>query len=1102
MSAIDLFNTRSAVLEYRPVRRADGGVLWYWVLLPLPSEDVALATGSADSKGMASVAGRQFAHRLRRRVTKVRTFGLDQPVLESGRPEQILEATDPDDFDPERYLSTALEWEQALIRHGFKPSPTRAHGYEKISRGRLRLVSIGPSTTQGSAIVATYYNSHGRWKHINLEVVPFVNVVAHAKAILNEAADPDAFDPNAYIDRVGGSAQDEVEKWLRLAGFRRTHQQRDQRRAVTYQKRIGYRFMSITRTLDSVGGDFDPIWAVSHFHPHMKHAGVRQSNLREFIGRLLVGDTEVFGDVRLVTESADPDDPKAFVGRLENPEHVLREYGFRKHTQEAWVCEDGGVSIVVEHDPNPLATNWRVKSWIFGEKHDAVKEFDWFDLRKGIEWALSRSPTHRWQQVRESADPDDIDPQRYFGTMLWVIVLLSRVPHTERHRYYKARLHSSGSFAGGDWMVKERDATHWRSRAWAEAFAEKNLNPWYVSQIEIRPAQRVVESADPDDINPQRYLDAVAATAGPLALHARLEAAFRGSFMQPEYYYSDFHSVETREGTFIVPSDVVDSEDPGDYADYVEGEITEISERREGWVYRTSASGYMDASEWDAADSEEEAIEALIDNYGDSEARLGDDDELEESAGPDDIDPALYLSAVPMQVEAVFTVSYEDADDVLAELHVDARAYLESRSKRWLHNLRVHASLMPAGHPTVGVDFEYIEPDLAAMSTLRLPDEFYAYMHHWECGGVLEIDRDALERWWAARHVDRLKKLKESSDPDDIDPKKWLDHVALSNERVREVLGRIPEYFHLGFSIYTSNEGTIEDCARENGNGIVLDDAAWNTLNEDTAKIERNVLRWLNTEIGARSEGHNGEGDLVGSVFVYLDNPVHYEFFEDYLRHEEPWNTGSGTFPNEANVYEGTSELAHLIDASLDLFDYKKCQAAFEGLEDEGVTLERVKAAWTGVSPPREVDEAADPDEPDMARWVERLSVEALLDRLFGAKGMPVSRDFPRAAAQWEKVYQFGLVKADVIYKLFYTGPGAPSALLDCAVKQGRKKQHEETLVYGPDTILRQVELLVREIEGLETAFPKTFNDVVLALRRPVNVQCSFDERTNCCDNS
>lgn len=82
MNAKDLFGTHGAVLEYRPVRH-DGGILWYWVLLPLPNEDRALATGSAASKGLASVAGRQYAHMLHRRVTKVRTFGLDRPTMES-----------------------------------------------------------------------------------------------------------------------------------------------------------------------------------------------------------------------------------------------------------------------------------------------------------------------------------------------------------------------------------------------------------------------------------------------------------------------------------------------------------------------------------------------------------------------------------------------------------------------------------------------------------------------------------------------------------------------------------------------------------------------------------------------------------------------------------------------------------------------------------------------------------------------------------------------------------------------------------------------------------------------------------------------------------
>ena len=85
MNAAELFASRDAALEYRPVKQGDG-VLWYWVLLPLPGEEAAIATGQGASKGMASVAARQFAHKLRKRITKVRTYGLAESITESGEP--------------------------------------------------------------------------------------------------------------------------------------------------------------------------------------------------------------------------------------------------------------------------------------------------------------------------------------------------------------------------------------------------------------------------------------------------------------------------------------------------------------------------------------------------------------------------------------------------------------------------------------------------------------------------------------------------------------------------------------------------------------------------------------------------------------------------------------------------------------------------------------------------------------------------------------------------------------------------------------------------------------------------------------------------------
>ena len=71
-TAADLFRRIEAALEYRPVKIGGGGLTWYWVLLPLPLEDAAIASGRADTKGEASLAARKAARKSGRRITKVR----------------------------------------------------------------------------------------------------------------------------------------------------------------------------------------------------------------------------------------------------------------------------------------------------------------------------------------------------------------------------------------------------------------------------------------------------------------------------------------------------------------------------------------------------------------------------------------------------------------------------------------------------------------------------------------------------------------------------------------------------------------------------------------------------------------------------------------------------------------------------------------------------------------------------------------------------------------------------------------------------------------------------------------------------------------------
>jgi len=71
MAATTLFQRKYATIEYRPVT-VGGGFEWYWSLLPLPNETHALATGTAVSKGKASIQARQEARKQGYTVTRIR----------------------------------------------------------------------------------------------------------------------------------------------------------------------------------------------------------------------------------------------------------------------------------------------------------------------------------------------------------------------------------------------------------------------------------------------------------------------------------------------------------------------------------------------------------------------------------------------------------------------------------------------------------------------------------------------------------------------------------------------------------------------------------------------------------------------------------------------------------------------------------------------------------------------------------------------------------------------------------------------------------------------------------------------------------------------
>lgn len=93
------------------------------------------------------------------------------------------------------------------------------------------------------------------------------------------------------------------------------------------------------------------------------------------------------------------------------------------------------------------------------------------------------------------------------------------------------------------------------------------------------------------------------------------------SHMTPDIESGSWYEVEANHGeTHIIPRDVSgDVETSGELADYVDGTIDDPDAApvlKTGWLARLSAPGYLDCTDWITAETELEAIEALLDMHG------------------------------------------------------------------------------------------------------------------------------------------------------------------------------------------------------------------------------------------------------------------------------------------------------------------------------------------------------------------------------------------------------------------------------------------------------------------------------------------------------
>ncbi len=90
------------------------------------------------------------------------------------------------------------------------------------------------------------------------------------------------------------------------------------------------------------------------------------------------------------------------------------------------------------------------------------------------------------------------------------------------------------------------------------------------------------------------------------------------SFMEPEIIHGTWYEIETNNGTWFVPVDLI-GEPENNFEEklvqYTEGTKVYSWNIKEGYGARLSARGYLDCTDWSVFDTEEEAREFLIDTY-------------------------------------------------------------------------------------------------------------------------------------------------------------------------------------------------------------------------------------------------------------------------------------------------------------------------------------------------------------------------------------------------------------------------------------------------------------------------------------------------------
>ena len=370
----------------------------------------------------------------------------------------------PDPDDPESTVKREVasrDWENILLRNGFKYRDVGCRGYERIFDAST-MVNVGHSTKPDCVLITVYYRTQGdRWQQDTGESIPIRDMVDYINdyvpvARLHEALpDPDADDPVVSVNNFVQSKIPYVSEYIQLVNALNAHPEMEVNGKLTrhghyvHQHSTSFE-MTVDNTpeqLDVLGGDF---WRlVDHVEKLIKEEVVSINNK---IYRALEREHDWLQSDEAIDDSIEANDyrynregeldagrikfarlsPKAKERARDNHREGNLDYEWWDHIYEEWITE-------LEE------MGWRnpeINFSGFSSQGDGASfTADGLDFRKWAAWHMSSKVIEKGHpytdELKESLDADDpqMFMQQYLKTHFDDSALLAVYDYLNAHQH-------------------------------------------------------------------------------------------------------------------------------------------------------------------------------------------------------------------------------------------------------------------------------------------------------------------------------------------------------------------------------------------------------------------------------------------------------------------------------------------------------------------------------------------------------------------------------------------------------------------------------------------------------------------------------------------